>query len=72
MKNLMSIAFVAMMFVQGAKAQEVAEVENLNPNVVATPSYYAKFSGKENEFKMKVFLIKRDGDNNMFANIKYG
>ena len=65
MKNLMSIAFVAMMFVQGAKAQEVAEVENLNPNVVATPSYYAKFSGKENEFKMKVFLIKRDGDKSL-------
>jgi hypothetical protein len=62
MKNLFSIAFVAMLFVQGAKAQEVAEVENHNPSVVATASYYAKFVNKENEFKMKVFLTKRGGD----------
>lgn len=62
MKNLFSIAFVAMLFVQTVKAQEVAEVENFNPSVVATPAYYAKFISKENEFKMKVFLTKRDGD----------
>lgn len=62
MKNLFSIAFVAMLFVQGAKAQEVAEVENINPSVIATPAYFANFCSKENEFKMKVFLTKRDGD----------
>jgi hypothetical protein len=62
MKNLFSIAFVAMLFVQSAKAQEVSEVENHNPNVIETPSYFARFLGKENEFKMKVFLTKRNGD----------
>ena len=62
MKNLFRIAFVAMLFVQTVKAQEVAEVENLNPNVIATPSFYAKFNSKENEFKMRVMLTKRDGD----------
>jgi hypothetical protein len=62
MKNLFSIAFVAMLFVQGAKAQEVAEVENTNPSVIATPAYYAKFVSKENDFKMKVFLTKRNGN----------
>ena len=62
MKNLFSIAFVAMLFVQTVKAQEVAEVENHNPGVIATPSYYARFMSKENEFKMRVFLTKRDGD----------
>jgi hypothetical protein len=65
MKNLFSIAFVAMLFVQSAKAQEVAEVEGHNPSVIETSSYYAKFNGKENEFKMKVFLTKRDGDRSM-------
>jgi hypothetical protein len=62
MKNLLSIACVAMLFVQSAKAQEVAEVERFNPNVIETPSYFAKFIGKDNEFKMRVFLTKRDGD----------
>ncbi len=62
MKNLFSIAFVAILFVQTMKAQDVAEIENLNPNVIATPFYYAKFLGKENEFKMKIYLTKRDGD----------
>lgn len=65
MKNLFKIAFVAMLFVQTVKAQEVAEVENLNPSVIATPAYYAKFNGKENEFKMRVLLSKRDGDKSM-------
>lgn len=65
MKNLFSIAFVAMLFVQTVKAQEVTEVENHNPNVIATPSYYAKFNGRENEFKMRVLLTKRDGDKSM-------
>jgi hypothetical protein len=65
MKNLFSIAFVAMLFVQSAKAQEVAEVENLNPNVIATPAYYANFISKENEFKMRVFLTKRDGNSSV-------
>jgi hypothetical protein len=62
MKNLFKIAFVAMLFVQSAKAQEVAEVENHNPNVISTPAYYADFISKENEFKMRVLLTKRDGD----------
>ena len=62
MKNLFRIAFVAMLFVQNVKAQEVAEVENHYPNLIETPSYFARFMGKENEFKMKVFLVKRDGD----------
>lgn len=65
MKNLFKIAFVAMLFAQTVKAQEVVEVENLNPSVIATPSYYAKFNGKENEFKMRVLLSKRDGDNSV-------
>lgn len=65
MKNLLSIACVAMLFVQSVKAQEVAVVENINPSVVATPSYFAKFNGKENEFKMRVLLTKRDGDKSM-------
>jgi hypothetical protein len=65
MKNLFSIAFVAMMFVQSAKAQEVAEVENQNPTVVATSTYFAKFNSKQNEFKMRVLLTKRDGDKSM-------
>lgn len=65
MKKLFSVAFVAMLFVQSAKAQEVAEVAEHNPSVVATPSYYAKFISKENEFKMKIFLTKRDGDNSL-------
>jgi hypothetical protein len=65
MKNLFKIACVAMLFVQTVKAQEVAEVENLNPGVIATPSYFAKFNGKENEFKMRVLLTKRDGDKSM-------
>ena len=65
MKNLFSIAFVAMLFVQTVKAQEVPEVENTNPSVIATPAYYAKFDGKENEFKMRVLLSKRDGDKNV-------
>ena len=65
MKNLFSIAFVAMLFVQTAKAQDVPEVENQNPTVIATPSYFAKFNGKENEFKMRVLLSKRDGDKSM-------
>lgn len=62
MKNLFKIAFVAMLFVQSAKAQEVAEPENLNPSVIATPAYFAKFNGKENEFKLRILLSKRDGD----------
>jgi hypothetical protein len=65
MKNLFRIAFVAMLFVQSAKAQEVPEVENHNPSVIETPSYFAKFNGKENEFKMKVLLTKRDGDKSL-------
>lgn len=65
MKKLFSIAFVAMCFVQSAKAQDVVEVENLNPSVIATSSYFAKFNGKENEFKMRVLLTKRDGDKSM-------
>jgi hypothetical protein len=62
MKKLFSIAFVAMLFVQNAKAQEVVEVENSNPSVIATPYYYAKFNGREDTFKMRVLLSKRDGD----------
>jgi hypothetical protein len=60
MKNLFSIAFVAMLFVQSAKAQEVAEIQN--PTVIATPAYFAKFESGDNEFKMRVLLSKRDGD----------
>jgi hypothetical protein len=65
MKNLFKIACVAMLFVQTVKAQEVPEVENANPGVIATPSYFAKFNGRENEFKMRVILTKRDGDKSM-------
>lgn len=65
MKNLLSIAFVAIIFVQTAKAQEIAEVENLNPTVVATPTYFAKFNSRENEFKMRILLTKRDGDKSL-------
>jgi hypothetical protein len=65
MKNLFKIAFVAMLFVHTVKAQEVPEVENTNPSVIATPAYYAKFDGKENEFKMRVLLTKREGDKNV-------
>ncbi len=65
MKNLLSIACVAMLFVQTVKAQEVTEGENTNPSVVATPSYFAKFNSRENEFKMRVLLTKRDGDKSM-------
>ena len=65
MKNLLSIAFVAIIFVQTAKAQEVAEVENLNPTVVATPTYFAKFNSRENEFKMRILLTKRNGDKSL-------
>ncbi len=65
MKNLFKIASLAMLFVQTAKAQDVAEVENLNPNVIATPSYFAKFNGRENAFKMTVLLTKRDGDDSV-------
>ncbi len=60
MKNLFKIASVAMLFVQTAKAQEVSEVQN--PNVIATPTYFAKFNSQENAFKMRVLLSKRDGD----------
>jgi hypothetical protein len=65
MKNLFSIAFVAMLFVQTVKAQEVAEVENSNPGVIATPTYFAKFNSRDNEFKMRILLTKRDGDKSM-------
>ena len=65
MKNLFKIAFVAMLLVQTAKAQDVPEVENINPTVIATSSYFAKFNGKENEFKMRVLISKRDGDKSM-------
>ena len=63
MKNLFKIAFVAMLFVQSAKAQEIPEVPN--PNVIATPSFFAKFNSRENAFKMRVLLTKRDGDNSV-------
>lgn len=63
MKNLFKIASVAMLFVQTVMAQEVPEVQN--PNVIATPSYFAKFNSRENEFKMRVLLTKRDGDNSV-------
>ena len=63
MKNLFKIAFVAMLFVQNVKAQEVPEVKN--PNVVETPSYFAKFNSRDNEFKMTVLLTKRDGDKSL-------
>lgn len=65
MKNLLSIACVAMLFAQTVKAQEVVETENQNPSVIATPTYFAKFNGMENEFKMRVLLSKRDGDKSM-------
>lgn len=65
MKNLLKIASVAMLFVQTVKAQEVAEVENHNPNVVVTPTYFAKFNSRDNEFKMRVLLTKRDGDKSL-------
>lgn len=63
MKNLFKIASVAMLFVQTAMAQEVPEVQN--PNVIVTPSYFAKFNSRENAFKMSVLLTKRDGDNSV-------
>ena len=63
MKNLFKIAFVAMLFVHSAKAQEIPEVPN--PNVIATPSFFAKFNSRENAFKMRVLLTKRDGDNSV-------
>ena len=50
-----------MLFVQTSIAQELPEVQN--PNVIETPSYFAKFNSQENEFKMRVLLTKRDGDN---------
>jgi hypothetical protein len=62
MKKLFSIAFVAMLFVQSAKAQDVVAVDNHNPSVIATPSYFAKFNGREDTLKMRVLLSKRDGD----------
>jgi hypothetical protein len=65
MKNLFKIAFVAMLFVQTVKAQEVEEVDNSNPSVIATPTYFAKFNGRENEFKMRILLSKRDGDSSI-------
>lgn len=65
MKNLVSIAFVAMLFIQTVKAQDLPEVESQNPSVIATSSYFAKFNGKENEFKMRVLLSKRDSDKSM-------
>ena len=52
-----------MLFVQIVKAQKVPEVKN--PNVVETPSYFAKFNRGDNEFKMTVLLSKRDGDKSL-------
>ena len=60
MKTLLGIASVAMLFVQTSMAQELPEVQN--PNVIETPSYFAKFISRENAFKMRVLLTKRDGD----------
>ena len=65
MKNLLKIASVAMLFAQTVKAQEVAEVENHNPNIIVTPAYFAKFNSRDNEFKMRVLLTKRDGDKSL-------
>lgn len=63
MKNLFIIALVAILFVQNAEAQQVQEIKNTN--VVETPSYFAKFNKRENEFKMTVLLTKRDGDKSL-------
>ena len=68
MKTLLRIASVAMLFVQTSMAQELSEVQN--PNVIETPSYFAKFNSQENAFKMRVLLTKRDGDKSiLYLNI---
>lgn len=68
MKTLLRIASVAMLFGQTSMAQELPEVQN--PNVIETPSYFAKFNSRENAFKMRVLLTKRDGDKSvLYLNI---
>lgn len=63
MKKLFKIASVAMFFVQSAMAQDMPEVQN--SDIIATPTYFAKFMSRDNAFKMSILLAKRDGDDSV-------